>query len=287
MDKAQLLQKLTLMNLPPTEYWLVAGGAMVLYGLRETTADLDLGCTTSLADELERRGCPTFRMEDGTRRISLNDQCELFENWLYDRVEMIEGVPVISLQGLLTMKKRLGREKDRADIEKIQLALLERKDVQMMQTIYCYHSPIGPLRLVGSDEGLTHILLPGQTVPEDALDGETPLLRRAALELKEYFSGRRKSFTVNLCPSGTPFQMAVWAALQTIPYGQTVSYKDIAAQIGKPAAVRAVGGANGKNPIPILIPCHRVVAADGSLGGYALGPEIKRTLLALEGALLS
>ena len=123
MNKAQLLEKLRRIDLPPTEYWLVAGGAMVLYGLRETTADIDLGCTTSLADELERRGCPTIRMEDGTRKISLDAGCELFENWIYDRVEMIEGIPAISLQGLLAMKQALGREKDFADIEKIQMYL--------------------------------------------------------------------------------------------------------------------------------------------------------------------
>lgn len=125
MNKTQLLQKLTLMDLPPTEYWLVAGGAMVLYGLRETTADIDLGCTSDLADELERRGCPTVRMEDGTRKISLGAGCELFENWLYDRIETVGEVPVISLQGLLAMKRALGREKDLADIEKIQMRLCE------------------------------------------------------------------------------------------------------------------------------------------------------------------
>lgn len=152
-----------------------------------------------------------------------------------------------------------------------------------MQTIYCYHSPIGPLRLAGSDEGLTHILLSGQAVPEGAVEVETPLLRQAARELSEYFDGKRKAFTVPVFPKGTPFQRRVWAALQTIPYGRTVSYKDIAAQIGRPAVTRAVGGANGKNPIPILIPCHRVIAADGSLGGYSLGLDLKRKLLALEG----
>lgn len=125
MNKAQMLQKLAQMHLPPTEYWLVAGGAMVLYGLRETTADIDLGCTVRLADELERRGCPTARMEDGTRRISLSAGCELFEDWLCGPVEVIEGVPVVSLQGLLEMKLALGREKDLADIEKIRMRLCE------------------------------------------------------------------------------------------------------------------------------------------------------------------
>ena len=125
MDKTQMLEKLARMGLPLTEYWLVAGGAMVLYGLRETTEDIDLGCTARLADELERRGCLTVRLEDGTRKISLGSECELFEDWLYDRVEMVEGVPVISLRGLLAMKQVLGREKDRADIEKIRMRLGE------------------------------------------------------------------------------------------------------------------------------------------------------------------
>ena len=125
MDKTQMLEKLARMDLPSTEYWLVAGGAMVLYGLREATGDIDLGCTARLAGELERRGCPTVRLEDGTRKISLGDDCELFENWLYDRVETVEGVPVISLRGLLAMKQALGREKDRADIEKLRMRLGE------------------------------------------------------------------------------------------------------------------------------------------------------------------
>ena len=125
MDKTQLLQKLAQMHLPPTEYWLVAGGAMVLYGLREMTSDIDLGCTARLADELEQRGCPTVRLDDGTRKISLDAGCELFEDWLCDRVEMIEGIPAVSLRGLLEMKLALGREKDLADIAKIRTRLCE------------------------------------------------------------------------------------------------------------------------------------------------------------------
>lgn len=151
-----------------------------------------------------------------------------------------------------------------------------------MQTLYCYESPIGPLRLVGDEDGLTHLLMAGQPAPQGIPEGELPLLCRAAEELAEYFAGTRREFTVPLRPHGTPFQQKVWAALRTIPYGRTVSYKHIAAQLGNPAATRAVGGANGKNPIPILIPCHRVIAADGSLGGYSLGLDLKRRLLALE-----
>lgn len=152
-----------------------------------------------------------------------------------------------------------------------------------MLTLLRYDSPLGPLRLVGGEDGLTHLLIAGQPAPEGAVQGETPLLRRTARELDEYFSRKRKSFTVALSPQGTPFQQTVWAALRTIPYGQTVSYTDVAKMIGKPSACRAVGNANGKNPIPIIIPCHRVLAADGSLGGYSLGLEMKRRLLELEG----
>ena len=152
-----------------------------------------------------------------------------------------------------------------------------------MDTFYVLHTPVGPLRLTANDTGLTHLLFPGQPAPEGAAEGETPLLIRAALELEEYFGRKRTAFTVPLCPAGTPFQQAVWAALQTIPCGRTVSYRDIAVKIGRPNAARAVGQANGKNPIPILIPCHRVLAANGSLGGYSLGLDVKRRLLALEG----
>lgn len=152
-----------------------------------------------------------------------------------------------------------------------------------MRFMYSYRSPLGPLRLVGDEDGLTHLLITGQPVPEGAIQEETPLLRQAAEELAEYFAGTRREFTVPLRPQGTPFQQKVWAALRTIPYGQTLSYIDVAKMIGKPSASRAVGGANGKNPLPILIPCHRVVAADGSLGGYSLGLDMKRRLLELEG----
>lgn len=152
-----------------------------------------------------------------------------------------------------------------------------------MDTFCVLPSPFGPLRLAANDAGVTHLLFPGQPAPEGAAEGETPLLARAALELEEYFDRRRTVFTAPLCPAGTPFQQSVWAALQTIPCGQTAGYRDIAVKIGRPNAARAVGQANGKNPIPILIPCHRVVTAGGSLGGYSLGLDVKRKLLALEG----
>jgi O-6-methylguanine DNA methyltransferase len=108
--------------------------------------------------------------------------------------------------------------------------------------------------------------------------------KQISRELLEYFSCSRKRFTFPMKLEGTPFDMAVWEQLQTIPYGQTRTYGEVAASLGKPGAARAVGGANHRNPIPIVIPCHRVVAAGGKLGGYGGGLDLKRHLLALEGA---
>jgi methylated-DNA-[protein]-cysteine S-methyltransferase len=106
---------------------------------------------------------------------------------------------------------------------------------------------------------------------------------KAVRELREYFAGKRRRFTVKLHLEGTDFQRRAWAAMRTIPYGATMSYAQQSKQIGKPRATRAVGSANGANPVPIIVPCHRVIASDGSLGGYALGLAMKRRLLALEG----
>lgn len=111
-----------------------------------------------------------------------------------------------------------------------------------------------------------------------------PVLLQAERELEEYFAGRRTAFSVPLSMHGTPFQMAVWAALRAIPYGETRSYGELAAQIGRHRACRAVGMANHVNPLPILVPCHRVVGADGRLTGYAGGLNVKEFLLKLEGA---
>ena len=102
---------------------------MVLYGLREETGDIDLGCRSELADELERQGCPVTRMSDGTRKIQFEAGIELFENWLYDRVEYVEGIPVISLRGLLAMKRALGREKDQADIKRMEDFIQKRRSI--------------------------------------------------------------------------------------------------------------------------------------------------------------
>ena len=119
-----------------------------------------------------------------------------------------------------------------------------------------------------------------ETVPRT---GAGAIVRQAEQELREYFAGRRRTFTVKLDLEGTEFQRKAWQAMRKIPFGETISYGDQARKVGKPKAFRAVGSANGKNPIPIIVPCHRVLASDGSLGGYSLGLSMKRRLLALEG----
>ena len=111
----------------------------------------------------------------------------------------------------------------------------------------------------------------------------TPLLKEGERQLLDYFRGERHTFDLPLAPEGTPFQHSVWKALAEIPWGQTRSYGDIARRVGRPGGAQAVGQANRKNPIPILIPCHRVIAADGTLGGYAYGLPLKQKLLELEG----
>ena len=123
MNRAEILRRLKELPFDPAEYWLLAGGAMVLYGFREETADLDLGCSAALADRLEAAGCPCRRMSDGKRRLSPNEQVELFEDWQEDRICTLDGVRVVSVTGLIEMKRRLGREKDLRDIQLIRAAL--------------------------------------------------------------------------------------------------------------------------------------------------------------------
>lgn len=152
--------------------------------------------------------------------------------------------------------------------------------------VYCCfcHTPLGRMLLAQEEEGL--ILVEFDATPlKNWQQADTPLLVQAKAQLSEYFAGTRQEFTLPLSPKGTPFQQKVWAALQTIPYGQTRSYGEIARQIGSPKAARAVGMANHHNPIAILIPCHRVVGQNGALTGYAGGLERKKALLQLEGCL--
>ena len=151
---------------------------------------------------------------------------------------------------------------------------------------YTYHdSPIGPLLLAGRNGTLTTIRFPldgEREAPEPGWKLADAPFGDVREQLDGYFAGRRQRFELPLAPTGTAFQCSVLEALQTIPYGETRSYKEVAAAIGKPRAVRAVGAANGRNPIPIIIPCHRVIGSDGSLTGFGGGLEVKRALLALE-----
>ena len=149
---------------------------------------------------------------------------------------------------------------------------------------YICPSPIGALSLVEENGALVEVRW-NFDLPRDAAPmalPSTPLLRQAAAELAAYFAGALREFTVPLAPKGTPFQQKVWAALREIPYGETRSYKEIAAMVGNEKACRAVGMANNRNPLPIFIPCHRVVGADGKLVGYAGGLDVKTFLLNLE-----
>ena len=148
-----------------------------------------------------------------------------------------------------------------------------------------YRSPLGHILLVGHNEQLHSLTLPTQRPTDWPLPQWThskTAVNDCARQLDEYFEGKRQSFSLDLAPQGTPFQRRVWDALLKIPYGETRSYRDIATAVGNAKAVRAVGGANGKNPIAIVIPCHRVIGANGQLTGYAGGLHYKKALLELE-----
>ena len=149
---------------------------------------------------------------------------------------------------------------------------------------FLFSTPLGDMALGTDNSGqaVARLYLPNTPTPRIA-SRETPLLARGRAQLLEYMAGERRSFSLPLAPEGTPFYRKVWRVLCGIPWGETRSYRDVAAAADCPKGFRAVGMANRCNPIPILIPCHRVIAADGSLGGYAGGLELKRTLLRLEG----
>jgi O-6-methylguanine DNA methyltransferase len=140
-------------------------------------------------------------------------------------------------------------------------------------------TPIGKMMAMANEAGIYSLEFVEDTEPAVS---DAPLLLRLEMELKEYFWGKRREFTVPLAPVGTPFQMGVWDTLQCIPYGETISYATEANMLGRPTAVRAVANANGKNHIPILIPCHRVIASRGGIGGYISGIWRKEFLLGLE-----
>lgn len=150
-------------------------------------------------------------------------------------------------------------------------------------------TPVGTLTLVATDDGLSAILWENDRPHRVRLniaaeDPRHPVLVEAESQLAEYFAGQRRVFALKTDVTGTPFQRKVWNALLTIPFGETRSYAQIATQIGSPAAVRAVGAANGRNPLSIVAPCHRVIGATGKLTGFAGGLDVKARLLALEGA---
>jgi len=148
-------------------------------------------------------------------------------------------------------------------------------------------TPVGPLLVAGDDAGLRliHFQAGRRRLPPDpAWQRDAPGFRELARQLAEYFAGERRAFDLVLAPDGTPFQLETWRALSAIPYGRTISYAELARRVGRPAAVRAVGAANGRNPLPIVVPCHRVIGSDGSLTGFGGGLAVKRALLELEGA---
>jgi methylated-DNA-[protein]-cysteine S-methyltransferase len=151
---------------------------------------------------------------------------------------------------------------------------------------FTYSYPIGDVTICTENGYITHVDF-GSSMNVDAQIEETDLHRIANMQLNEYFEGKRKILDLPLKPKGTPFQLAVWEQLQLIPYGKTASYKDIALRINNEKAVRAVGMANNRNPLPIIVPCHRVIGTNGALVGYGGGLGIKQTLLKLEGITLN
>lgn len=146
------------------------------------------------------------------------------------------------------------------------------KYVKMMDT------KIGRISLIEEDNKIIEIRI-NKKVEDDIIKKDTPVLKETEKQLKEYFEGKRKTFDVPLNPKGTNFMKKVWTALQNIPYGEVRTYQQIAEEVGSPKAARAVGMANHRNPIPIIIPCHRVIGSNGKLVGYALGMDMKKSLL--------
>jgi methylated-DNA-[protein]-cysteine S-methyltransferase len=141
-----------------------------------------------------------------------------------------------------------------------------------------FHSPVGPLVLEGDDTRLTRLGFDTPAAPQ----GDPRSVASAAIQLEQYFAGERTEFELDIELGGTPFERRVWEEVRAIPYGETATYAEIARRIGRPSACRAVGRANGRNPIAVIVPCHRVIGSDGSLTGYAGGMPLKRALLDLE-----
>ncbi len=157
--------------------------------------------------------------------------------------------------------------------------MIDREALQYLRVT----TPIGQLLVAGDYGAIRFVRFHGESEPDRVwFEARAGPVREAARQLEAYFARRRTTFDLPLAPQGTPFQQRVWAELQKIPYGETVSYGELAKRIGQPTASRAVGAANGANPIPIIIPCHRAVGADGSMTGFGGGIALKRMLLALE-----
>lgn len=161
----------------------------------------------------------------------------------------------------------------------------------MKTTVYfdIVDSPLGSILLASDGSALSGAWFEGQRYHPATGAGwqqapGLPLLRQAARELAEYFAGQRRAFDVPLAPRGTPFQRCVWDAIAAVPFGTTIAYRELARRAGRPDSIRAAGAATGRNPVSIIVPCHRIVAADGGLTGYAGGLDRKRALLALEQA---
>jgi methylated-DNA-[protein]-cysteine S-methyltransferase len=151
-----------------------------------------------------------------------------------------------------------------------------------VESICYYETEIGHIGVIDNGKAVTRLLWDKETPSYECCEQETELTKAAAQELREYLAGKRKQFTIPLKPIGTIFRKKVWDTLLAIPYGSTMSYMQVAFAVGSPKACRAVGGANHNNPIPIFIPCHRVIGADGSLTGFGGGMDLKKKLLALE-----
>ena len=148
-------------------------------------------------------------------------------------------------------------------------------------------TPIGKLTLVAGGTGIRRILWDGEAPPEDAVEGHSDILDAAVTQIREYFTGNRTTFDLPLDLGGTPFQEKVWRELGSIPFGTTISYGEQARRIGRPQAARAVGAANGRNPVPVVLPCHRVIGSSGALTGFGGGLDTKRTLLRHEAEVLA
>lgn len=154
-----------------------------------------------------------------------------------------------------------------------------------MKNIYYYDTKIGKIAIVENGEGITNIY-PAEMLKVDEMEKkETELIKEAVKQLNEYLDGKRKEFDIPLTPEGTEFQKKVWNELINIPFGVTMSYKEIAEKIGNPKAARAVGMANNKNPILVIVPCHRVIGSNGALVGYACGLDVKKELLKIESSI--